>query len=277
MRRYVFSVAVLAAAIIGPAAQARSERPSDAGSANLTVRAMATTAPAVHLTDFGFATIPNGGSRAVYALTFTVGVNIANYGPDPAAGIVYGLTLPAGLHWEPGQTDPECTFSTSGIDCRTSQSIPNADTALAFWHVTADAPGTYAVEVHASSPTPDPDTADNSASASVVVQEHVLAGAAKVAPKRPKAGSVVRVRVDGIVAGGDPVAPIAPVSVAATAPRCGGSVGGKTLNGSPRTTLGRVTCVYRTRRSDRGKRLGGTVSFHVAARTIQRRFAVRLR
>jgi hypothetical protein len=134
--------------------------------------------------------------------------------------------------------------------------------------VTADAPGTYVIKVHATSSTSDPNTANNSASASVVVQERVLARAAKVVPTRPKAGSVVTVRVVGITAGGDPVVP--------TAPSCSGTIGGKTLNGTAATTRGKVTCAYRTPRSGKGKRLRGTVSFTAGHAQLRKRFAVTL-
>jgi hypothetical protein len=135
--------------------------------------------------------------------------------------------------------------------------------------VTADAPGTYVINVHATSPTPDPNTGNNSASANIVAQERVLALAAKVVPSRPKAGSVVTVRVAGIIAGGDPVQP--------TAASCSSRLGGKSLKGTARTVPGKVTCAYRTPRSAKGKRLSGAVSFTAGQTKIRKGFAVRLR
>jgi len=271
MRSYVFSTLVLAAAITVPAAQAaqRSESHSTDSSANLYVQVLATTAPIIRSNDFLPDIVPDGVSRTINGQTFSVGLNISNNGPDTAGRPAYGLDLPAGLHWQAGTTDPECTFTASAANCQATGTIPYLAGFFAYWHVTADAPGTYVVKVHVTSPTPDPDTTDNTASANLVVQEQVLAKAAKVVPTRPKAGSVVTVRVLGITAGGDPVLP--------TAPSCSGSIAGKTLDGTARTTLGKVTCAYRTPRSAKGKRLRGAVSFTASQTQITKRFAVTLR
>ena len=276
MRGYMFSILVVVAAVTIPAAQAaqRSESHSTGARdvqvlANLDVRVLATTVLDVRPDDVNPATISNGASRTINGLTFSVGLNIFNEGPDAAQRPAYGLDLPAGLHWQSGQTDPECTFTTGAANCRATGPIAYQDGAVAFWHVTADAPGTYVIKAHVASPTPDPDISDNSASASLVVEAKVLAKAAKVVPKRPKAGSVVRVRVLGITAAGDPIMP--------TDPACKGSIGRKTLHGAAATKPGSVTCAYRTPRSAKGKRLRGTVSFTAAQTQIQKRFAVKLR
>jgi hypothetical protein len=275
MRGYVVSIFVVAAAMTIPAAQAAQRSESHPTGtldaqvlANLNVRVLATPLLDVRPDDVGPATLPDGASRTINRLTFPVGLNAFNEGPDTAQRPAYGLDLPAGLHWQAGQTDPDCTFTTSAANCQAAGPIAYQNGAVAAWHVTADAPGTYVIKVHISSPTPDPDTSDNSASGNLVVQQPVVAKAAKV-PPRPKAGSVVRVRVLGITAGGDPIMP--------TDPACKGSIGGKTLRGVAATKPGTVTCAYRTPRSAKSKRLRGTVSFTAGQKQIQRRFAVTLR
>ena len=125
------------------------------------------------------------------------------------------------------------------------------------------------VKVHGSGSLPDPNTANNESSASVIVREQVLTKSLKVSPARPKAGSVVSVRVFGITVGGDPVAP--------TGLGCSGSIAGKPLTGSARATVGKATCAYRTPMSAKGKRLRGVISFTASHTQLTKRFAVRLR
>lgn len=273
MRRYLVLILAVAAAVTVPAAQAGRQARSSSGSADLLVQVLATTAATIDPSAISQVTILNGSSRPVYALTFSLGVSVFNIGPDPEPSTTYGLDLPPGLHWAASQADTDCPLTASTASCQTTgpdgKGLPFETGVFDNWLVTADAPGTYLIKVHGSGSLPDPNTANNESTASVIVQEQVLTKPLKVSPARPKAGSVVSVRIVGITAGGDPVTP--------TALRCSGSIAGKTLAGTAQAALGKATCAYRTPRSAKGKRLRGVISFTASHTQLTKRFAIGLR
>jgi hypothetical protein len=95
-----------------------------------------------------------------------------------------------------------------------------------------------------------------------------IAGVAKVAPAKPKAGRAVTATVR-VTAGG---ASVKPTKVA-----CKGAIGKKKLKGKPRAAIGSAKCTYRTPRAAKGKRLKGSVAFTARGKRFTKRFAVNLR
>jgi hypothetical protein len=142
------------------------------------------------------------------------------------------------------------------------------------WDVVAAAPGSYVVrsELTQSSPA-DSQPANNSSSITIVVIDPVSAttisaGAATLAPARPRAGSTfaatVRVTVGGLL-------------VFPTGVRCSAAIGGAKITGLGERRVGRASCHFRTPASARGKTIRGSVSFVTAGRRITRRFSAKLR
>jgi subtilisin family serine protease len=105
-------------------------------------------------------------------------------------------------------------------------------------------------------------------SAEVRLSAPALAGAARVAPARPKAGAAVTATVKVAVGG----APVRPAKVV-----CAGAIGKAKLKGRPRPAAGSATCTYRTPRTAKGKKLTGSVSFTARGKRFTKRFAVKLR
>jgi hypothetical protein len=95
-----------------------------------------------------------------------------------------------------------------------------------------------------------------------------VAGAARLAPAKPKAGAGVTASVR-VTAGGMAVKP--------TKVACKGAIGKKKLKGKPRAAVGSAKCTYRTPRAAKGKRLKGSVSFTARGKRFTKRFAVKLR
>lgn len=95
-----------------------------------------------------------------------------------------------------------------------------------------------------------------------------VAGAAKVAPAKPKAGAAVTATVR-VTAGGAPVRP--------TKVTCAGSIGKAKVKGKPRAAAGSAKCVYKTPRAAKGKTLRGSVSFTARGKRFTKRFSVKLR
>jgi hypothetical protein len=207
-------------------------------------------------------------------LKFKLGMNAENIGADPATVRVL-FTLPAGLHWGADLPDAteECTSTESTADCAPGRVLDanNLSSRAAgwVWDVTADRPGLYSVNarlVDVSSPDSDP--SDNSATATIEVTESVTIGTARPLAARPKAGSVVSVRVR-LSRGVNAVTP--------TAVSCSARVGPTKVSGKARAAPGAASCAFQTRRSFSGKTLRGVVGFAIDGSKRSRAFAVRLR
>ena len=100
----------------------------------------------------------------------------------------------------------------------------------------------------------------------VVVTATVSAGAAKLTPAKPKAGSLVTASVR-VTAGGAPIRPTA--SPASDARRSEGTAH-REPHGQPRS------CRYRTSKAAKGKTLTGSVSFTARGKKFTKRFSARL-
>jgi hypothetical protein len=182
-----------------------------------------------------------------------------------------------------------CTSTPTTGECQTPDLLPTTGQSGGgwFWNVVAPGNGTYTLSASiVEAAEPDPDPSNNSATITIVVNESAggggaggggsggggsaaaTAGAAKLAPTSPRAGSTVVASVR-VTRGGAPVRPTGVV--------CAASLGGAKVKGSPRAASGVASCLFRTPKSARGRTLAGSVSFRAGAALFTRRFATKLR
>ena len=188
--------------------------------------------------------------------------------------------LSEGLRWGTDEPDPteQCTSTPSTGVCQTLPLAPiGGQSGFGWsWQIVAERTGSYVLraEIIEASDS-DPVAANNTSVVTVVVSEttppptpgSVRAGAAKLTPAKPKAGSTVVASVR-MTAGSSPVRP--------GAVRCTGTAGAAKLKGTGRAGNGSATCTYRTPRSAKGKMLRGAVSFTAVDARFTRRFSAKL-
>lgn len=204
------------------------------------------------------------------------------YSVTPKVGLTQRITLtvglPDGLQWGADGPDPgeNCQGTAPAVCTVDLQPDPTGNVGFAYiWDVVADRPGTYELTASLETTLPDPDLTNNTATFRFdVIQPSsgsgatVTATAAKVAPKKPRAGSIVTAFVH-VAAGGSPVRP--------TRITCAGRIGKARLKGKRKAARGTASCRYATPHGAKGKLLRGTISFTVGSKKISRRFSVRLR
>ena len=271
-RSFITLVAAGAVALLASSAGAAPEAIDlqlDIAVGEGTVAARGTQAPVV----------PNGTSVTIQGLSFHGGPVVSLINPEPASAKVR-FELPPGLSWGPDFPDPAetCTSTPSTAECLTPSLQPvTGQTDWGWgWDLVAAQAGTYVLKAELAEATPaDAQPSNNSSSVTVVVTEApvggetaVAAGAVKLTPAKPKAGSVVRATV-AVTAGGVPVRP--------TSISCKSLLGSKKLNGTAKTTTGTATCIYRPPASAKGKSLRGTMSFSARGKPFTRRFSAKLR
>jgi hypothetical protein len=226
-----------------------------------------------------FPGVPNGGTRTITGPDFSAGFQASLINLEPGGGKVR-FQLAEGLRFGADAPDAEemCANTGSAAECTipTREPVLMSSTWGIGWDVVADRPGTYVLRADiVETSTADPNPSNNSASVTVVVVEaptggdrvSVSAGAAKLSPAKPKAGSRVTATVR-VTANGSPVRP--------SRVACAGTIGRARLAGAPRAVSGAAACTYRTPRSARGKTLRGKISFTARGRSFAKRFSVRL-
>ena len=195
------------------------------------------------------------------------------------------ITLPSGLAWGTDGPDPTegCT-GTSPATCATTMSANPVGTIGTgyVWDVVAERAGLYEITASVETTEPDPDTANNTDTFRFEVvaapggggggggggAAAVVASAAKLTPASPKAGSTVVASVR-VTRGGSPVRPVGIL--------CSASVGGAKVKGGAKAASGVASCLFRTPKSAKGKRLTGSIAFRSAGKAFTKRFAVALR
>jgi hypothetical protein len=214
--------------------------------------------------------IASGSTVRLETFTFVLGANIGNAGPD-ATAVRLRIQLPQGLRWGFDQPDPteSCTSTPTSAECVPPQPLTPGDAGWR-WDVEAANPGTYTVTAQTEPlSTSDPNHSDNTATLTLVVAPRRTASPATIAPTRPRAGGLVSASTR-VTYGGRAVTP--------TVVRCTGRAGAARIVGTaapPRS--GAAVCRYRTRRTQRGQTLRGTILLTVEGAPITRRFSVRLR
>ena len=211
-----------------------------------------------------------------FKLQFEIGVD-----SGPVQTVTMQTELPAGLQWGVDGPDPSerCT-GTSAVVCQQEFSLGPSGTLGAgwVWDVIADRPGSYEVTASVQTERPDPNAPNNTQTLRFEIVASsggggggsgaVSAGAVKLTPAKPKAGSVV-VASSTVTADGSRVKP--------TKVSCTGTLGGKKLTGKGTRALGKATCRYTTPKSAKGKRLVGSMAITAKGKTITKRFAIKLR
>ena len=218
---------------------------------------------------------PTGESVTIGGLNFIAGFVVTNTGPDPTT-VKVQIELPAGLHWGNDGPDPseDCTVGETSV-CNAALGVQgNNDEAALGWDVVADAVGSYTLKVQVvESLTSDPDTSDNASSVTVVVTQPakpkpppklpaaVAAGAVKVSPAKPKAGSTVVASVR-VTSGGSPVRP--------TGIACAATIGKTKVKGGAKSSSGAASCLFKTPKTGKGKTMLGSISFKAGGRASRR-------
>jgi hypothetical protein len=220
--------------------------------------------------------VPNGGTVTIRSRNFVLGVNVSLVNPEAASARIR-FELPAGLTWGADFPDPSevCTSTPTTADCRTAtlEPLAGANASGWAWDVIASAPGSYVVraEIVESSPA-DSLPANNSSAITVVVSDPIAAtvsaGAARLDPARPRAGSSFAATVP-VTAGGLPLTP--------SGIQCSATVAGKKVAGTRKARSGSARCSFRTPASARGKTIRGSVSFIAGGKRITRQFSAKLR
>lgn len=213
---------------------------------------------------------------------------------ESTSGVQQSITirigLPDGLRWGTDAPDPTegCTGTAPAI-CATKMQPNEVGTIGAgkVWDVVADRPGVYEITASVESTEPDPDMSNNTDTFRFEVLQPTsgegdtggggsggggsgvaaTAGAVKLTPAKPKAGSLVTATVR-VAAGGAAVRP--------TRLTCAAAIGSAKLKGTGRTARGSAACVYRTPKAAKGKTFRGSVSFIARATKFTKRFSARL-
>jgi len=212
---------------------------------------------------------------------------------ESTSGVLQAITarttLGAGLRWGSDGPDPGegCTGTAPAI-CATKMSPNEVGTIGAgyVWDVVADRPGVYEITASVEPTEPDPDISNNADMFRFEVVQPTSggggsggggsgggggvaasAGAVKLIPAKPKAGSLVSASVR-VTAGGAPVRP--------TGLTCAATIGTTKIKGTGKTAAGSAACGYRTPTAAKGKTLRGSVSFRARGTKFTRKFSARL-
>jgi hypothetical protein len=215
-------------------------------------------------------------SSLAFPLEFVVGTD---GGPQT---ITLRYSLPSGLSFTTAPSAAEGCQAGPPVVCQLSP-VTNEAGSMEWrktWGVQAAAPGTYEVTATVEGARPDPNTTNNTHTFRFEVRSSgssgggvgggsvsVAAGAVKLTPARPKAGSVV-LATASVTADGDPVKP-SKVS-------CTGTLAGKKVAGKGMAATGKASCRYATPKSAKGKSLAGSMAITAKGKTITRRFSARL-
>ena len=225
-------------------------------------------------------------SRTTALSSFSLSLIVSGSSAGP---VTVAVKLPQGLSWEAGPPSAaEGCSGTADVTCSgTLQTSTGGTYAFWAWRVVAAQTGNYAITASATSPETDPDLSNNSFTFRFDVVDPasggggsggggggggggaatVSAGAAKLTPAKPKAGSLVTASVR-VTAGG---APVRPTSVA-----CNATLSGAKVKGAPKAAAGTASCRYRTSKAAKGKTLRGSVSFTARGKKFTKRFSTRL-
>lgn len=221
-------------------------------------------------------------------LNFPLNV-IVESGSGVRQTVVVRVALPSGLSWGRDAPDPTegCTTDspsvcTAGMEANTAGTVGTGW----IWDVVAAAPGFYEVTASVQTELTDPNPANNSKTFrfEVVALDTggggggsgggsggggaaVVAGAVKLTPARPKAGSLLAATVR-VSAAGSPVRP-SRVSCTATA-------GGTKVRGAPKAAVGAAVCRYRPPRAAKGRVLRGALAVTARGKHFTKRFATKL-
>lgn len=248
----------------------------------LAVSATAPARPSVDDLQLGIVATTANSSNVVTSLAFVLDFAVSTDGGPQT--ITLRFTLPAGLRFANPPNSAEGCQAGPPVVCRVPPSTNEAGT-MEFrkrWGVVAAASGIYEVTASVEGDRPDPDPTNNTRTYRFEVRTDsggggseggggggtaVSAGAVKLSPGRPKAGSAVVASVR-VTRGGSPLRPTGVV--------CAAALGGAKTKGTGRAASGVASCLFKTPKTARGKTLAGSIAFRAGGRVFTRRFATRL-
>jgi hypothetical protein len=213
---------------------------------------------------------------------FRLGIDVG-VDSGPPQNFTLRVALPDGLRWGDDLPDPSegCTGTAPAV-CTQRLELNAAGTLGGgwIWDVIADRPGPYEVTASVQGELPDPSPANNTFTFrfEIVASSSggggggggsvtVSAGAVKVTPAKPKAGSPVTASAV-VTANGSPVKPSRVV--------CAGTLAGKKAVGTGTAVTGKASCRYPTPRSAKGKTLAGSLKITARGKTVTKRFSAKL-
>lgn len=236
---------------------------------------------------------PSGGTATVTRRDFAVHAEISLITSAAGGRPEIRFELGGGLRWGADDPDPTegCTSTPTTAECEMPvdlQPIVGQSSGGWSWNAVAPQNGTYTFSGEiVELAQPDPVPANNSATITIVVNEgtgggtgpggggsggggeggSVISAAVKITPSKPKAGATL-VATSRVTRGGSPVRP--------SRVACSASVGSTKLRTAPKAASGIASCLVKTPKSARGKRVTGTMSFRAGGRAFTKPFAARL-
>jgi hypothetical protein len=213
-------------------------------------------------------------SRATTTTQLANDIAFELFTDGPSQAVTMRYSLPAGLVFGDDVPDPSenCTNGPTVV-CALALTPSNNLQAGWSWPVIASAPGTYSITATVEGERPDAVPANNTATFTFEIKPAsagsatVSVSAPKATPANARAGRPVTftstVRVDGVAAKPSKVT-------------CTGTLGGRKATGVPRSATGIASCRYATRKTDKGKRLAGSMKVTAGGKTLTKRFAARL-
>ncbi|HEX4747320.1 MAG TPA: hypothetical protein VFU99_10610 [Gaiellaceae bacterium] len=216
--------------------------------------------------------------------TFGIVIEVEGSTGVPRA-VTIRTALPGGLTFATAPTaEDACTGTLTDREltlvCTKSMVLDGAGTARASWRwsLRASSPGAYTISATASSAEADPNPQNDTGTLRFQVVPDVTtppggtdvalqAGAVRLTPAKPRAGSTVRASVR-VTAGGDPIRPSRVV--------CAARVAGAKAPGTARADAGAAVCSFKTSARSRGKLLRGSIRITARGTTLVRRFSARL-
>jgi hypothetical protein len=232
------------------------------------------------------ALVANGSTVTVKSRNFWVFVDVSLIAPVAAKGTMRA-ELGSGLSWGADSPDPseQCTSTPTTGECQTGdlQPITGQSSAGWAWNVVAAQNGTYTFRAGLSAISDaDSEPSNNASSITIVVDESAApptppppgdgaavakASAVKLSPSKPTAGSTLVASVR-VTRRGSAVRP--------SGITCSALIGGVKARGAPRAASGVASCLFKTRKSARGKAMSGSVSFRAGGSAFTKRFSTTL-
>jgi uncharacterized repeat protein (TIGR01451 family) len=128
------------------------------------------------------------GGNATRDVPFDYILTVSNAGPSTAVNITVQDTLPAGLQYNAGSSDPSCSLNGSTVTCGIGN-LASGESRMVILNVTPTADGTLLNSASVSSDTDDPSLGNNNDSTTTNVAIDVTLSVSKTAPATVSEGA----------------------------------------------------------------------------------------
>ena len=143
---------------------------ADKDSANNTAAKETQLLESLPTTDLKIVDITTTPSTTTVNSPLTYKVKVMNGGPDLATGVELINTLPSGVTFNPSQSDPRCSETTTGIvNCQLGNLIANSTLEVPVQITTSNTPGSISFAASIKGIESDPNLANNSLSKEVSI------------------------------------------------------------------------------------------------------------